>query len=370
MKFEKEFYLSPIIKAVGETCNLRCAYCYYNGNQHEALQIMDESTLDVVLMRLLEASPKSIRFVWHGGEPTLARIKFYKKVVELQSKYMLPSQECRNSIQTNGTLITPEWVDFFKEFNFGVGISLDGPEHVHNYARLDAGEKGSFNKVMQGINYLKAANIHTGAIAVINSYSVKYPDDIFRFFYENNIWLSANNCESVPEDPESIQKLAVEPMEYAHFLLRLFELWLETDNPKFQIRPLNDLVQILTGYKAQLCKFKGFCYQHITVDTNGDVYPCNDYRKPKYLLGNLIESSFEKILQSSVADYYYSGHEQTLSTCSKCKWVIICKGWCRRTWNGKTGVEDIQDLTYCEALQLIFSTISSRLNSLGYNTIL
>jgi uncharacterized protein len=270
-------------------------------------------------------------------------------------------------MQTNGTLISLKWARFFKEHCFGVGISLDGPEQIHNHTRKFSTGIGSFERTMKGIGFLHNLELNTGAIAVINSYSVQYPHEIFSFFYEHGIWFSANSCDAMLGDPQSILDLAVDPMEYAIFLLRVFDLWLETDNPHFMIKPITDFVRALMGKRTELCKFSGSCYRYITIDTNGDVYPCCEYKKTKYLLGNLLLSTFEEIACGKIFQDYYSKRQERLSICGECKWVSICQGWCRRNWEDKETFS--RENGYCDALQLIFSVVSNKLNSMGYNTV-
>jgi uncharacterized protein len=361
-----EMTLSPIVNAVGMSCNLRCPYCFYEGHQSDGLSVMSENTLTSVLSRLIHASPRSIRFLWHGGEPLLAGIPFYESVVHLQKQLALPNQLIHNSIQTNGTLVTPSWARFFATHHFGVGVSLDGPEHIHNRQRFGPARVGSFDRVMRGIRNLQENGIITGVIAVVTSFSVGFPDEIFQFFYENCLSFSANECIAKPNDPQAAKELSVDPLSYARFLLRIFDLWLATANPEFRVAPLDDIVRAVLGRHPHSCLFSGSCSQHLKVDCNGDIYPCNEYPNPNYRFGNLLNSSMETIATGRRYEQYYRGRCLTLGECASCRWVRACQGWCRRAWGGQTALRERSEHRMCAALQLLFDKVSSKLEDLGY----
>ncbi len=361
--------ISPVIKLVGTSCNLRCPYCFYEGKQDTKLHVMNENILITILGRLFSASPMNIQFIWHGGEPLLAGLEYFKRIVDLQDQLAPPNIKIRNSVQTNATLINEEWANFFAKNDFGVGVSLDGPQDIHNRTRFNTAGKGSFGNVMRGINHLRNAGINVGAIAVVNSYSVKFPDEIFAFFYQNGLSFSANECLALPDDPPNVKNLAVDPIEYVHFLLRIFDLWLETEDINFEITPLTDLVRAVMGHKPKLCKFLGSCHQHITIDSNGDVYSCDRYLSQQGHFGSLISSSLEDIFATDkFQNYFYVSRQKIKSLCATCKWFNICQGWCIRTWNDGKALTDLKYHGYCKALKLLFSEISKKVESLGYST--
>lgn len=361
--------LSPIIKAVGETCNLRCGYCFYNGNQGQNLQIMDLNILEIIIKKLIEVSPRAVRFIWHGGEPMLAGIDFYQKVIDLQNTYKLDGQNIHNALQTNGTLINSEWAEFFKENNFGVGVSLDGPSFIQNKTRPTASGRGSFDKVMRGVNLLRDKKIRVNAIAVITKFSVNYPEEVFKFFYDEGICFSASQCTADENDLISNKELAVDPFEYSRFLLKLLDLWLDTGNSKFRIEPIADFVHAIMGQEPRSCVFNGNCEKFITVDVNGDLYPCDQYRNFAYLWGNLKSSDYYSIVKGDTYKTYSENRLRTLHACGDCKWKVVCHGWCRKTW-GTNYIEDLKQHPNCRAIKVLFESTSKRLEELGYTTVL
>ena len=358
------------MKVVGGSCNLRCKYCFYDGHQNSPLVLMDGEVLEKVVGDLMKVSPVGIRFIWHGGEPMLAGIDYFTKIVQLQQRFATNGQMVENSIQTNGTLINEEWVGFFKKHDFKVGVSLDGPEHIHDQVRINVAQRGTYKSVMRGINLLREAEMTVGVIAVINSDSVNYPDELFNFFYHQGLNFNANECTAFPDDPLVVRSLAINPMEYAQFLLKIFDLWLEAGNPRYRVRPLVDFVHAVIGQQPKTCKMQGRCHQYITIDVNGDVYPCHAYLRPEHVLGNLASTGIEKFLEGPQIKQYYSGRLETLKACGDCQWVRVCNGGCMRAWGGKTALTDISEHQDCEALKLLYGRISTKLQAMGYSTIL
>lgn len=357
--------LSPIIKVVSGGCNLRCPYCFYSGHQPE-IKVMDEDTLEVVVKRVMIASPKLVTFYWHGGEPTIAGLDFYRKAIKAQERFKMPRQKVFNRIQTNGTLLNQEWVNFFRENNFGVGVSIDGPSQFHNLTRTDAVGKGTFNRVLRSINYLQEAGISPGAIVVVNKFNLGYPEEIFEFMYRHRINFSANPCSAKPTDPPETKSLTISYEEYSNFLMKLFDIWLKKDDPSFRIRPLEDIVKSILGGRPSFCKFRGECYRYLTIDSNGDIYPCDEFLETSFVLGNLVSQDLNEIFNSEGFRSYYSGRDVVRQACKECDWYDICNGGCMREWESKKQIFTPESEDFCKARQKLFSFVKGRLFSLGY----
>lgn len=355
------YSLSPIMKVVSGGCNLRCSYCFYSGHQPE-IKLMAKDTAYTIVERIINASPKFVTFIWHGGEPTLAGIEFYQYIIDIQNRLILPGQVIRNTIQTNGTLIDEEWADFFRNNDWGVGVSIDGPEHLYNLNRIDTGGQGTFNRIQKAINILKEKGLKVGAIAVINRLNLGYPKEIFDFIYGQKLSFYANPCSAKPTDSDVVKNLSISPTEYSEFLLKLFDLWLEKDDPRFRIKPLEDIVKSIFGGRPPLCKFRGECQRYITIDYNGDVYPCDEFLEEKYLLGNLVDQDTRILFTSKRFTDYYSGRKAVESLCKDCKWYNTCKGGCMREWNGKKSLEKPNEEEFCLARKILFEGIKNKLS--------
>lgn len=361
--------LSPIIKVVGTSCNLRCGYCFFNGCQDQDIHVMDEGVLMATLSQLMVISPRRIHFIWHGGEPLLAGKGFYQKVIDIQRRFSLPEQIVINSIQTNGTLVTDDWAMFFKENDFKIGVSLDGPKHIHDQVRVNTVGKGSFAKVMNGINILRKYGLCPGVIAVINSHNVRYPDDIFHFFRRQKLQFSANECYASSDSHCVTKTLAVDLLDYVIFLLKVFDLWVEADDPTYHVKPLTDIVRAVMGQQTSFCKLNAECHRYITIDSDGTVYPCNAYPRPELAFGNLSTENIQHIFELPIFNNHYSKREVIRQRCHSCKWSGICLGWCMRTWDNWMTTQGPRNNQSCEALQVLFGGINDKLKALGYSTI-
>lgn len=357
--------LSPIIKAASAGCNIRCEYCFYSGHQ-PVIKKMDESALGQITSRLMEASPRQINFIWHGGEPTLLGIDFYQKAVDFQQKFAKPNQLVHNSMQTNGTLIDDKWVTFFQDNHWNVGISLDGPPVIHNLARVDTQNRGTFASAKRGLDLLRAAGMSVGCITVLNANTIDKYQEILSFFHNLNIPLKINRCTARPDDPKNIQDLAISPMNYTKVILEAFDLWLQKDDPEFKVDPMEHLVKMMLGFGTNLCQFSGACRKFITIDYNGDIYPCDEFGEEKYRLGNLMENGIGEVVASERFKQYYSGRESVLERCRGCEWIDICNGGCFREWGGRKTIKNPREEEFCQARQLLFLTIREKLTQRGY----
>lgn len=356
--------LSPIIKVVSAGCNLRCGYCFFFGHQNK-IELMDTETLELVIVQSIQASPRRVRFQWHGGEPFLAGLEFYREAVALQEKHRLRNQKVLNSIQTNGTLINEEWVSFLQEACFGVGVSLDGPEEMHDLGRYDAGSQGTFGRVMRGVELLRQGGVKFGVIAVINDHNVRYPREMYEFFSSQRLSFSPNAC--VMRDPETglPTGFSVNPMDYAQFMIEICDLWLAEDNPSLRIRPLVNIIQGLIGVPQGLCEFRGTCEQFLTIDSNGDIYPCDRFLETEFCLGNVNEVALTAVPEAPAYRAYYARRSEVAQRCEGCEWLPVCAGGCLRHWEGLTEEGGRAWNRFCGARKLLFQHVKKRLEEIG-----
>jgi len=201
---------------------------------------------------------------------------------------------------------------------------------------------------------------------VINSFNVTFPDEIFWFMHDLGVSFSANPCTAKPNDPEEVKALAISPTQYAVFLLRLLELWLKLDDKSFRIRPLDDIVKGVLGKQPSLCRYLGDCARYITIDSNGDVYPCDAFLDGNYLLGNLVEQGLQGIFAGAALVSYYESRSTMWHACRQCEWFLICKGGCMREWEGKKEIADPRDEEFCGARRWLFTQARAKLAQLGY----
>jgi uncharacterized protein len=281
-----------IIKVVS-TCNLACRYCDADTYSNRRMSL---DTVSQIIKKALDYADR-VEFIWHGGEPLLMGIQFYEKVVELQKRYRREGQTIMNSLQTNGTLISQEWVDFFKANDFHVGVSLDGPPEVHNANRIFRNGQGSFEQVMRGIRLLKENGVEFGVLAVITKETVRLGAKRFLdFFIENGIFnigilrqrpaLNIGRTDALPRE------------EFEKFAIELFDYWYSLDDPRIRIREFDAILSRILGSESKVCIFSGNCVGRLLgIISDGDVYHCDEFMfDDRYKLGNVREQTFEEIL--------------------------------------------------------------------------
>ncbi len=352
--------VNPIMKHVGMGCNLRCGYCYYD-KQDRSKRVMNFEILEETIHEVCRYNKGDVRFFWHGGEPLLIGIDFYEKIIELQEKFKRPDQMIINSIQTNGTLIDNKWVEFIKKNAFRVGISLDGPQKIHDYYRKYPDGEGSFEKVMKGIKLLKKEEIEFGVVSVVTDQSVKTPEKIFDFFISQHLTKTINFNPSwgIEAGNRISFEKSVQFSLYIDFLIKIFDLWLKNENdPYLKIYPLESIVRAFLGFPQKDCRFAGECEKSWVIDYNGDIFACCTYGYEDFSKFGNIKEELDSIFYSEPFRKYKGYLKEIRNRCSKCHWYKICKGGCPfHHYLG--GGENI----LCPDMQRLFGHIQERLKS-------
>lgn len=347
-------------------CNLACDYCYARRfHEGHTPTIISNEVVNRAISDYIELAEEGrgtgpdgqwMVFLWHGGEPTLAGIDFYEEVVRTQkctkrADYMI------NSITSNGTLIDDSWIALFRENDFRVSISIDGPQHLHDIHRLSCSGSSCFKSVTQSIDLLQRNQIPFGVMCVITEESVHQAEDIFKFFVE----LGLKKLNFLPRISSNSWLPTV---EYANFMARVFDLWIEHDDPSIYIRELENIIHELLGGRAELCEFNGCCGSYLAIDNTGDVYLCDlfiGYESMK--VGNILTDSLKEILDSSETRRKVNSKIDIHHECSDCLYLPICKGGClyRRTLpRGKYSDKDF----YCEYRKAIINHITLGLSEI------
>ena len=270
---------TPIVKPVNGICNLSCLYCYTSGlKEYVVRNRMHLKTLKAVI-DFFCSDQDDIEFIWHGGEPLLAGLEFYREAVEIQHAWRQQGKKITNFLQTNATLITPEWVRFFTENDFLVGVSLDGPKEFHDQVRRYPTEKGSYDEVMKGIDLLRQAEIFNGIICGISTVNYGFPKEIFNFFLVENIKkLKFARVKNIGHC-NNVSSLVISPAQYADFMIAIFDLWLELDDPEVEIRDIQSVVSLILEGNKRECIYMGQCNQFVTVYSDGSIYGCDSFPK-------------------------------------------------------------------------------------------
>ena len=368
-KLLKQFSL--LIKPVGSRCNLDCRYCFYQGTDDllggGRPPVMTAEVLDRMLADYLSYGFSPSVFTWQGGEPTLAGLDFYNRVVEGQKRFGSDGQLVGNALQTNGMLIDDRWADFLAEYSFLVGLSLDGPPEVHDRYRRTHGDGPSFERIMSASRSLEKYGVEFNILSMITDYSQTMGRDIYRYLVSKGFdflqFIPCVEYDPVTGDPSPYN---VTPEGYGRFLCDVFDVWYERDVGKVNVRTFESLAGRLAGVaEPGICTIGTVCDHYLVVEKEGDVYPCDFFVDPDYYLGNIMETS--------LLDIYRSDRERAFSRikscysadCRTCRWLNICHGGCPkdRLCGGKGTMADATPL--CEGLKLFYNHAGDRLRELS-----
>ncbi|MFN8259203.1 MAG: anaerobic sulfatase maturase [Bacteroidales bacterium] len=324
------------VKPIGALCNLDCSYCYYLEKEKlypEKKQAkMPYDVLEKYIVQHLETSVEErILFSWHGGEPTLAGIEFYKKLVEIQKKNRVHGKEILNGIQTNGVNLNDEWCQFFSEENFYVGISIDGPEEMHNKNRVLKNGTDTFQKVMNGYKLLKKYSINSEILCVVNAYNVDHPIEVYNFFKSLGTkyisFLPLVNRELNSET--GVTADSVHAKAFGEFLISIFDEWQVHDIGKIQIQILEEAFRTAFKQEHTLCIFKKTCGAVPVLERNGDFYSCDHFVDHENFVGNLNEIHLADLLNSPKQKAFGQAKFNTLPNyCRNCEVLDMCNGEC------------------------------------------
>ena len=376
--FARPLYV--MAKPAGSLCNLRCKYCYYiekaNMYGDEPAQerfAMGDRTLENFIRQYMEAQTQpSVLFTWHGGEPLMRPLSFYKKAMALQKRYA-HGRPVENCLQTNGTLLTDEWCAFFKETGWLIGISIDGPQEFHDEYRRARGGQPSFYKVMQGIRLLKKHGVEWNAMGVVNDYNADYATQVYYFYKENGCqyiqfapiierladhgdgrWLAA------PKENESkLADFSVTAEQYGRFACEMFDEWVKNDVGKIFVQLFDSTLARWMGQQPGVCSMAETCGHASVIEHNGDVYCCDHFVFPEYRLGNINSDTITNMMYGDRQLKFGSDKRDRLPRqCRECKWLFACNGGCPKdrflkTADGEDGLNYL-----CEGYRMFFSHVA------------
>jgi len=324
------------VKPIGAKCNLHCSYCYYLSKENlyasESYKTLPEDILEEYIIQHFEASSGTdVFFSWHGGEPLLAGIEFYRKAIELQNKHKPESFTVYNGIQTNGILLNDKWCRFLAGNDFYVGISLDGPAEFHNAFRVYRDGRSSFDKALEGYRLLQQYNIRNEILCVVSSVNVRKPLEIYRFFKS----LGVRFLTFLPlvirdiSKPGQVSDISVPAEEFGQFLCKIFDEWVLEDIGRIKIQIVEEAIRPAFGQEHSLCIFKKICGRVPVVELNGDFYSCDHFVDHEHLVGNIMKQSVSDLLNSDKQKNFGMAKLITLPEyCRQCDVREMCNGEC------------------------------------------
>jgi uncharacterized protein len=344
-----------------KTCNLACTYCYVLEKPSERMSLL---LAERVINELLNYNnPAELtRLIWHGGEPLMAGLPFYRHVCKyIQEKY--PNHRIEHLIQTNGTLLNDRWIDFFLENNFNVGVSLDGWKELNDACRKTRNGRGTFDIVFRNIMHARERGLVAGVLAVVTRKSLGYIEELFEFFYQNKLDFGFHPVTSLT--PEIDRELGISWDEFADVSTKLFEMGFFQPEPRVTaVTPtLHYAMAVMMGTSSGFCVFDKSCaHEYISIEPSGRVHVCDRFADNDELsYGNLSKISLEQILNSPVRQIFLNRWDNLEKECYDCEWKLICYGGCPHDAYAKTGSILSRD-SNCEAYKHIFTYVSETIS--------
>lgn len=342
--FARHLYVMP--KPAGAACNLHCRYCYYLEKaclyRDSRGENMTEETLETFIRQYIQSQTgEDILFVWHGGEPMLRPLSFYRKALRLQ-QYYGRGRRISNAIQTNGTLINDEWARFLRQHGFLVGVSIDGPRAFHDAYRLSAGGKPSFDRVMRGIRLLNQYQVDWNAMAVVNNLNGSHPLEFYHFFKE----IGCHYIQFTPiverlqrhEDGRTLADIndhgcevaswSVSPRQWGDFCCAIYDEWVRHDVGSYFVQLFDATLSNWAGVEPGVCTLSKSCGHAAAMEFNGDLYSCDHFVFPEYKLGNIHHQTLYEMMNSEQQKQFAQTKMALPERCRKCQWEFACHGEC------------------------------------------
>lgn len=289
---------------------------------------MSGEVLERLVRSYLATDQPSPVFNWQGGEPTLMGLDFFREVVDLQRRYAPAGSRVVNTLQTNGTLIDRDWSDFIAKENFLVGVSLDGPEEIHNTYRVDAAGRGSWDRVMAGIEHLLSSGAEFNILSMVTSHSALRAPEIFAFFEAHNFYYQQYiPCVEFDAEGQPLE-YTLSPKDWGGFLADLFELWYPKRVRQVSIRNFDNIVNFLAVGQYSTCTMRGKCDQYFVVEHNGNVYPCDFFVEEEWKLGNIMEKEWPQFINSPLYHRFGALKSKWNPACDDCPYLQLCSGDC------------------------------------------
>ena len=329
---------SVLIKPAGPDCNMACEYCFYRDKSslfpESQIHRMSDETLKLTTRQFMGQSNSSISVCWQGGEPTLAGLPFFEKAIEYQERFG-QHQRVENSLQTNGLLLNGEWIGFLRANRFLVGLSLDGPEHVHDHYRREVGRLKTAVKVMDTAGRMLDSGIAVNVLVVVNDYSSEFAEEIYVFHKSLGLtFMQFVPClEPHPNDRTKPAPWSVRPEKYGEFLMTLFDLWIadfSNGKPATFVRFFESLLHKYVGLPAPMCTLMKECGNYVVIEHNGEVYSCDFFVQPEWRLGNIQYDSLVEMLNSPRQLRFGELKSNYRDGCLTCPWFEFCQGGCHR----------------------------------------
>ena len=362
---------SVLVKPSGPDCNLDCSYCFYLSKDklfpETKTHPMSAEVQEEMIRQVMQQSGDAVSIGWQGGEPALMGLDFYKRAIELEIKYG-HGQSVGNGFQTNGTLLDREWAKFFKKYDWLIGLSLDGPEHIHDRYRMDKGKHKTWKIVEEKARMLLEEGVAVNAMCCITDYSADKAEELYNYYKNLGLtWMQfIPIVETDPTDPSKAAPFSLTAEKYGHFLIKLFDLWLadfKDGVPTTSVRHFESVFHSYVGLEAPECSFLKECGSYVVIEHNGNVYSCDFFVENKHRLGNIRHDKIINMLNTKKQDDFGKAKAMLPRKCRMCPWYTKCFGGCT-----KDRIKDPQDNhqpRFCAGYQLFFEHADADLKKIA-----
>ena len=367
----KDFAL--MVKPVGSSCDLRCTYCYYLPVQISRGRMSHETAETLIRNAVAASNGPVLSFVWHGGEPTLAGMDFYRDVLELQKKYLPEGWQVWNNLQTNGFGLNEEWCEFLAGNHFDVGISLDGTKETHDRQRKSAAGEETYDRIAEHVRMLERAGIRPDLLCTVNSVTVRQPMQVYSTLRDLGTgWIQfipvVNRSAEGGLAPES-----VDPEAYGEFLCTVFNRWLYHDLGRVNVQLFVELANMIAGEPASLCWLRERCGDVPVIEADGAVYACDHFVRKDHRIGE-IGTPLDELLDTDFQRAFGAKKKDGLTEqCLSCPYLRLCNGGCPKDRFGISADGEKGHNVLCPGLTQLFRVAEGplkrlvELNGKGYS---
>lgn len=335
-------------KPTGAACNLNCAYCFFLAKESlypgSSFRMSDEVMESYIRQTIAAQRTPEITIAWQGGEPTLMGLNFYRRAAATAQRYKKPGVAIQHTFQTNGILLDAAWCEFLREHRFLVGISLDGPREMHDVYRRDKGGQGTFGKVVKAVRLLQQEAVEFNILCAVNAVNSRHPLEVYRFFRDE---LQARHLQFIPiverAGEGGVTDRSVAPKQYGQFLIEVFDEWVRRDVGSVFVQMIDGVLAAWLGGQSSLCIFRPVCGDGVALEHNGDLYSCDHFVEPRWLLGNILHTPLAELVNSPTQRRFGEDKRDTLPRyCHQCEYLFACHGECPknrfvRTPDGEPG---------------------------------
>ena len=353
-----------MLKPAGSACSMRCSYCYYLHTPGSSPGgRMSEDTLETCIRNYFSSVPGPVvSFTWHGGEPMLAGLEFYKKAVALQKKYLPDGWECWNSLQTNGLNLDEAWCAFLRQEHFDVGVSLDGTESVHDTYRAGPDGEKTYARIVDGIRLLQTHGIQPDLLCTVTSTTAENALAVYQALRDLNTgWMQF--IPIIRRDREGqLTPDSVTAQQYGAFLCDVFAQWLFHDLDRTEVQLFSEMALVLSGREANLCWMRRTCGQVPVIEKDGSVFACDHFVRPAYRIGNIAEDTLDHLMASPQQKHFGQQKANGLThACHACPWLALCHGGCPKDRFGVSAEGEPGQYVLCDGLRSFFAYAVPRL---------